>query len=75
MKFDAILKKRELRETLLPLWKLQLSDEEFAEVKQELREAFITEKQLFRIAKEAALYYANWWSKEYLGGSRDNIPS
>lgn len=75
MKFDAILKKRELREPLLPLWKLQLSDEEFAEVKQELREAFITEKQLFRIAKEAALYYANWWSREYLGGSRENTPS
>lgn len=75
MKFDAILKKRELREASLPLWKLQLSDEEFAEVKQELREVFITEKQLFRIAKEAALYYANWWSREYLGGSHDNTPS
>lgn len=75
MKFDAILKTRELRETELPLWKLQLSEEEFAEIKQELREAFITEKQLFRIGKEAALYYANWWSREYLGGSHDNIPS
>lgn len=75
MKFDAILKKRELRETVLPLWKLQLSDDEFAEIKQELREAFTTEKQLFRIAKEATLYYANWWSREYLGGSRDNTPS
>lgn len=75
MKFDAILKKRELREALLPLWKLQLSDDEFTEVKEELKEAFITEKQLFRIAKEAALYYANWWSREYLGGSHDNTPS
>lgn len=44
-------------------------------MKEELRETFITEKQLFRIAQEAALYYANWWSREYLGGSHDNTPS
>lgn len=75
MKFVDILINRGIKETPLPLWKIRLSDEEFAGIKQELREAFITEKQLFRVAKEAALYYANWWSREYVGGSRDNVPS
>jgi hypothetical protein len=75
MKFADILINRGIKETPLPLWKIRLSDEEFAGIKQELREAFITEKQLFRVAKEAALYYASWWSREYVGGSRDNVPS
>lgn len=75
MKFNDILTNRGLTEIPLPLWKLRLSDEEFSGIKQELREAFITGKQLFRIAKEAALYYANWWSREYVGGSHENTPS
>jgi hypothetical protein len=75
MTFNDILTKHGFKETPLPLWKLRLSDEEFDEIAKALREAFITEKQLFRIAKEAALYYANWWSRKYVGGSRDNTPS
>ena len=58
----------------LPLWKLQLTTDEYFELKQELRDAF-KGFQLFRFAKEAAFYYANWWSKEYVGGSRDSFPS
>jgi hypothetical protein len=76
MKFNDILASRRLTQTPLPIWKLQLTDEEFSGLKEELRDAFQGKNELlFRIAKEAALYYANWWSREYLGGipSRERI--
>jgi hypothetical protein len=77
MKFDEIIKAHGYSNgnTPLPLWKLSLSKEEYDALKQVLRDAFANGKQLFRIAKEAALYYAYWWSKEYVGGGRDNVPS
>lgn len=58
----------------LPLWKLRLTPEEYSALKEELLCAF-QGNQLFRFTKEAALFYANWWSKEYVGGDRDNLPS
>ena len=69
MKFNEILTNHgfENGNTPLPLWKLQLTSEEYTELKQELRDAF-KGFQLFKVAKEAALYYANWWCKEYVGG-------
>jgi hypothetical protein len=74
MTYAAILKERNIEQALLPLWKLQLTTEEYLILKQELRDAF-KGGQLFRIAREAVLYYANWWSKEYVGGNRDSFPS
>lgn len=76
MKFNNILTNHgfENGNAPLPMWKLQLTTEEYSALKQELIDAF-KGFQLFRIAKEAALYYANWWSKEYVGGTRDSIPS
>jgi hypothetical protein len=76
MKFNDILTNHgfENGNAPLPMWKLQLTTEEYSALKQELLDAF-KGFQLFRIAKEAALYYANWWSKEYVGGTRDSFPS
>jgi len=75
MKFNEILTNHYLSEPPYPLWKIKLSNEEYNRLKQELRDAFAKGNQLFRIAKEATLYYANWWSKEYMGGNRDSTPS
>lgn len=76
MKFNDILRNHgfETGNNPLPLWKLQLTDEEYSALKQELREAYKS-FQLFRYTKEAALYYANWWCKEYIGGTRESCPS
>ena len=65
----------EINWNIKPLWKIKLTDRQFEELKKELRDAFKNGNQLFRFAKESALYYANWWSKEYVGGSHDKVPS
>lgn len=54
-----------------PLWNMKLTKAEYIELKKVLKEAFLSEDK-FRInslAKEAALYYAEWWRREYNGGS------
>jgi len=65
----------EINWNIKPLWKIKLTDRQFDDLKKELNEAFKNNKQLWRFAKESALYYANWWSKEYVGGSHDKTPS
>lgn len=75
MNLKNILATRGLTEASLPLWRLRLTDEEFVEIKQLLKEEFASNKRLFLFAKEATLYYAYWWSKEYIGGipSREKV--
>lgn len=58
-----------------PLWKNKLTDRQFEDLKNELKAAYKENKQLFRFDKHATLYYANWWSREYVGGNRDSFPS
>ncbi len=47
-----------------PLWKYNLSDEEYDELKQHL--STITEQELD--PRDITLYFAEWWKNEYNGG-------
>lgn len=50
-----------------PIWKLRISDYEYATLKSELKQA--EEKGHLDIySVEAAIYYAEWWRREYSGG-------
>jgi len=50
-----------------PLWKMKITNEQYEGIKQELHGAFLTGNTQ-RFAKEAALYYSEWWRREYNGG-------
>ena len=52
----------------MPLWKLKLTDEEYKEIQDILEEHAY---ELGNYSIEAALYYAEWWRRDYNG----NIPS
>ena len=52
----------------MPLWKFKLTDKEYNNLKEELR---INAHNLKYYGIEAALCYAEWWRRDYLG----NIPS
>ena len=71
MKLHDILSKRNLSELPLPLWKLRISDNEYAELKKELYNYYSLHYTFGGLEKEALLYYAEWWRREYNGG----IPS
>jgi hypothetical protein len=68
MILDIILRNNGLQSLPLPLWKLRVDDNDYKKLKAELRAAF-DQRCPFRVAKEAALYYALWWSMEYEGGA------
>lgn len=52
----------------MPLWQFRLTDSEYEELKQTLRDHT---NELYRYGIEAALCYAEWWRRDYKG----NIPS
>jgi len=54
----------------LPLWKMKISDEQYSDLKKELRDAFFSENlhKKQNLSREATLYYAEWWRREYNGG-------
>ena len=68
--YFEILKTRGLKglQKDTPLWKLKLTDSEYDSIKQTLRSHTA---DLHRYGIEAALYYAEWWRRDYNG----NIPS
>ena len=68
--YFEILKTRGLKglQKDTPLWKLKLTDSEYDSIKQTLR-SHTADLHLYGI--EAALYYAEWWRRDYNG----NIPS
>lgn len=53
-----------------PLWKLKVRDNEYFTLKEELKASY-NENCLEYYSREAALFYAEWWRREYNGG----IPS
>ena len=55
----------------IPLWKMKITNDQYEELKQNLHNAFISPNKqgIQGLAKEAALYYAEWWRREYDGGS------
>lgn len=64
--FIKILQARNIeRKDSLPLWKLQLSDEEF----NQLKTSFSLYDQPKRISQiDCALYFSEWWKRCYSGG-------
>ena len=67
--FDDILKKRGIPSwnPEMFLWELRLDDEEFTALKEILRDA-ANEGSFRGVSREATLYYAEWWRREYEGG-------
>lgn len=53
-----------------PIWRMKISDEEYEAIKEVLLLAHST-GCLMEFNREAAIYYAEWWRREYAGG----IPS
>ncbi|MGI6233264.1 MAG: hypothetical protein ACOYJF_10545, partial [Prevotella sp.] len=50
-----------------PLWKLHIRDNEYNALKASLKDAY-NEFCLEYYYKEAAIFYAEWWRREYNGG-------
>lgn len=76
--FDELLKKRNLTECPLPLWKLKITQTEYDELKQQLEQLshrpthncpnpFITHQ------RECALFYAEYWRREYKQGLQSRV--
>ena len=66
--FDKIAKTRNnWKSGIDPLWKLKVTDEEYEELKEFLH---IEIKNSFNpnCEREATLYFAEWWKREYSGG-------
>lgn len=68
--YASILSSRGIKtlEKNIPLWKLKITDVEYAGLKQTLKEH---KNNLSLYGMEAALCYAEWWRRDYNG----NIPS
>lgn len=65
--FDILLQKRGLTSAPIPLWKLEVTDSEYAELKRLLSKIGQT-GQFWNFGKEFALFYAECWRREYNGG-------
>jgi hypothetical protein len=63
-----MLESRGLDRAELPLWKLKTKDNEYQELKKELKSAFLLGRYS-DLAREAALFYAEWWRRDYSGGT------
>lgn len=64
--YNKILSKRELKGIAqnYPLWKLNLTTEEYEGIKSTL---YDNRYRLDNYSMEAAIYYAEWWKREYEG--------
>lgn len=74
--FDELLRKRGLNSAPVPLWKLDVSDNEYEELKVAIRTA-VSENAFWNFGREFALFYAESWRREYCGGwiSKENVAS
>ena len=54
-----------LSKITLPLWTLKLSREEFNELKSILKDRVQKNSRWFPYQKEACIYFAEWWKREY----------
>lgn len=65
--FDQILSRRgKTKKDIAFLWELRLTDREYSDLKEVLRED--ARDQRFSDIKAAALYYAEWWRRDFNGG-------
>ena len=71
--FDNILRSRNITwASNTHLWSLRLSNDEYYELKETLRKG--AEAGSFRtLRREATLYYAEWWRREFDGGHASTI--
>ena len=70
--FKNILEKRHLDKCPLPLWKLKLSDDEYRQLKELLKQKTRStqlENPFILVCREVALYFAEFWRREYYDGS------
>ena len=63
----SILDARNITSIQNPIWKMKISDQEYDDLKAELKRASLF-GNLDRYCDEAAVYYAEWWRREYAGG-------
>ena len=71
--FDKILKKRSnWKIGIDPLWKLQVTDEEYEELKIFLHDKIMGTYDPYCV-REAALFFGEWWKREYSGGHHKKV--
>lgn len=71
--FKQILQDRGLNKCPLPLWKLKLTQQEYEALREELKLKALSRTYHFnnpftRLKKEAALFFAEYWRREYKDG-------
>lgn len=69
---DSLLKKRGLKECLLPLWKLKITEEEFKELRELLEKhthvMSMCNNPFITLSKECTLFFAEYWRRLYVDG-------
>lgn len=69
---DSLLKKRGLKECLLPLWKLKITEEEFKELRELLEKQThvmsMCNNPFITLSKECTLFFAEYWRRLYVDG-------
>lgn len=65
--FKSILTSRGLHSAPIPLWKLEIDDSEYSELKAEIKRA--SANNFKDCEEECALFYAESWRREYSGGA------
>ncbi len=68
--FDTLLKKRGFERCPLPLWRLKITDDEYRELRDLLEKCTHTPSRFAfsNVRREAALFYAEYWRREYVDG-------
>lgn len=66
--FDNILRSRKIKwHNDIHLWSLRLSNDEYYELKEALKHG-AKYREFTSLRREATLYYAEWWRREFSGG-------
>jgi hypothetical protein len=66
--FSKIVKSRpNWRIGIDPLWKLQITDQEYEDLKNHLTARFMSYRLRYA-ERESTLFFAEWWKREYCGG-------
>lgn len=73
--FQTIIKSRGLTECTKPIWKLKISDSEYEDLRAVIaKQINISSPDIsnpfFTVCKEATLFFAEYWHREYAGGNR-----
>lgn len=68
--FDTLLQKRGLEKCPLPLWRLKVTDDEYRELHDILEKCThsIARFAFVEVRREAALFFAEYWRREYVEG-------